>query len=82
MTKDQRLADLLLGVLNRQCKQLSSDPYANAFKLNAKQPSEWHDTTKPPMSSVVWEGKYELDSLAAFLKVSISILLAQGESWP
>ena len=68
---DAPLWSLLCGVLNRQSECLGKDVYANAFNLNAHgAKSDWvSDQTKPAMSAGVWEGKYELDSWAAFFKV-------------
>ena len=60
----------ILGVANRQMKSLRLDPYANAFKFSPSQPGEWtSDKVKPAPSELVWESKYELDSLAAYFKL-------------
>ena len=66
------LRDLIKGLIARQVKCLLSDPWANAFKKNAQGPtSEWAfaDDVTPPVSELVFECKFELDSLAAFFKV-------------
>ncbi len=65
---------LVRGLIQRQASCLLSDPWANAFKEHPGSPdSQWAfgDQVKPPVSDLVFESKFELDSLAAFLKVSI-----------
>ena len=69
--EDAHLFRMVLGVLNRQAQYVTGDTYANAFKMREHQGDWTSDFTHPPMSSHVWEGKYELDSLAAFFKASI-----------
>lgn len=66
---------LVLGVVNRQAFQVERDPYSNAFKQNTfnkdvANPWSVRDQVKPSPSMIVWESKYELDSVAAFLKIS------------
>lgn len=67
---DDGLKDMLRGVVMRQARSVLIDPYANAFNIEANGDGHQEDIRKPPMTPPVFEGKYELDSLAAFLKVS------------
>eukprot|EP00026_Physarum_polycephalum_P008214 Phypoly_transcript_08293.p1 GENE.Phypoly_transcript_08293~~Phypoly_transcript_08293.p1 ORF type:complete len:495 (+),score=79.24 Phypoly_transcript_08293:205-1485(+) len=73
-TKDPNLQQMLLGVVLRQAKSIMIDVYANAFidtyMFNITSP--WGGDIRIPKmnTSLVWEGKYELDSLAAFFKLS------------
>jgi len=72
------LASLYRGVINLQARYLLLDPYCNSFQ----PPVESHispsmngaasdDTVRPNYTNTsVFECKYELDSLAAFLEVS------------
>lgn len=74
--QEPKLWALLFGVVNRQSTCLGRDVYANAFNLTNHGKSDWaSDYTKPVMSRNVWEGKYELDSWAAFFKVHIGTSL-------
>ena len=67
---DAVLRDMLHGVVMRQARSVLLDPYANAFNLAANGNGHQDDTRTPPMTKSVYEGKYELDSLAAVLKSS------------
>eukprot|EP00605_Chrysophyceae_sp_TOSAG23-4_P000619 GSChrysophyteH1.ASY1.ANO1.698.1 assembled CDS len=71
---DERLSDMLQGLLARQSRSILIDSFANAFNPNASGSgnSDAHqsDIRKPPMQPAVFEGKYEIDSLCAFFKLS------------
>jgi len=73
-TLDGNLQNMLLGVVFRQAKSILIDAYANAFidTYLDNITSPWAgDIRYPAMNpSLVWEGKYELDSLTAFLRLS------------
>lgn len=70
--REEKLQKLFAGLVFRQTKCVLTDPYANAFKFPymdnpPRTPhwpggDHWHDE--------VWERKYELDSLAAFFRLS------------
>lgn len=67
--QDSRLSRLLCGVVNRQIRYVLHDAYANAFNYD-REGGPWQtDIRKPPMTAELHEGKYELDSLAAVLKM-------------
>lgn len=59
--KDQKLKELIAGVINRQVKCIHIDPYANAFN-DGPGHSEWmNDLTE--MKPELHERKWEIDSL-------------------
>ncbi|KXS13102.1 glycoside hydrolase family 125 protein [Gonapodya prolifera JEL478] len=69
----ESLRTLVLGLVYRQAKCVAAFPYANAFKRDGGQKGMWDgDAVTPdvPQGSVVWEAKWEVDSLAAFFKLS------------
>jgi meiotically up-regulated gene 157 (Mug157) protein len=58
----------------RMAKSVLIDSYANAFNFDDSKPGDHADDRRnPEMTNSVFEGKYELDSLAAFLKLSRSV---------
>ena len=75
-SKDQTIFDLILGAISTQVEYVFQYPYCNAFQPpppSGLQPydSSGGDTVSPVYdSNVVFECKYELDSLAHFLKLS------------
>eukprot|EP00622_Pseudochattonella_farcimen_P006724 FR742579.1.p1 GENE.FR742579.1~~FR742579.1.p1 ORF type:complete len:305 (+),score=31.78 FR742579.1:62-916(+) len=76
VAEDGGLSKLVQGLVRRQAKSILLDPYANAFNFNGSTTTgqdHQEDTRQPPMTPGVFEGKYELDSLAAFLKVSYAV---------
>jgi meiotically up-regulated gene 157 (Mug157) protein len=62
IAESPELADLVAGVLQRQFALIDHDPYANAFNREPTGAS-WdpNDISDDPL---VWEQKYEIDSLA------------------
>jgi len=67
---DTNLTNLIQGLIQRQANSILLDPYANAFNYNASGQGHQDDERKPPMEPYIFEGKYELDSLMSFVKVS------------
>ncbi|OJD18646.1 hypothetical protein AJ78_01342 [Emergomyces pasteurianus Ep9510] len=72
-TKDPKIKSLILGAINTQVEFVLQSPYCNAFQppppsgLKPVPPTQ-KDTVHPAYEkSVVFECKYELDSLANFL---------------
>lgn len=72
------IASLYRGVINLQTRYIQTDPFCNSFQppvesniSAAVNGAATDDTVKPTYSNTsVFECKYELDSLAAFLEVS------------
>lgn len=73
--KDPNIENLILGAINTQSEFVIQSPYCNAFQPPppSGQPpvsTDQKDTVHPAYEkSVVFECKYELDSLAAFLSL-------------
>ena len=65
--QDEELKEILRQIIKRQVGQILTDPYANAFNEKADGRGHQDKTEKHPM---VWERKYELDSLCAPLYLS------------
>jgi meiotically up-regulated gene 157 (Mug157) protein len=70
--RDAPLAAMLRGVVLRQARSVALDAYANAFNIGPNGNGHQDDVRTPPMTKGVFEGKYELDSLAAVLKSSFA----------
>lgn len=68
--EDPLLQELICGLINRHASDVLHDPFANAFNFNASGAGHQDDYRKPAMTPEVFEGKYELDSLAAVLKLA------------
>jgi meiotically up-regulated gene 157 (Mug157) protein len=58
---DEKMADLIEGVVNKQMAFICHDPYANAFNETANGKRYHDDQTE--MTPWLWERKYEIDSL-------------------
>lgn len=74
--EDKKLFNLILGAINTQAEYVIQSPYCNAFQpppaSNLAPSSNGQGDTVHPVyePSFVFECKYELDSLAAFVKLS------------
>src|ERR1700712_2257169 len=80
------LASLYRGVINLQARYILSAPHCNSFQppiesgLPPTQNQALPDNFSPAVSnSTVFECKYELDSLAAFLEISTNYYEKTGD---
>lgn len=69
ITEDEKLKDLVLGLVNRQVKCVLTDPYANAFYKDLSKVSEWNNDIPKPIPGV-HERKWEIDSLCYVVRLS------------
>ncbi|MFT8358885.1 glycoside hydrolase family 125 protein [Bifidobacterium aquikefiri] len=59
--EDEKIFDMIAGLVRQQFVYINMDPYANAFNEQMNYAGHQDDETK--MSGWVWERKYEIDSL-------------------
>ncbi|KAK9461194.1 uncharacterized protein V1516DRAFT_343505 [Lipomyces oligophaga] len=84
--KDEGLRQLILGAIHTQAEFLTSSPYCNAFQPPPQsnlQPSsnDQSDVVNPPYDpALVFECKYELDSLASFLDLANKYYASSGDA--
>ena len=79
--KDDKLKDLIAGVINRQTQYILKDPYANAFYDDPDKKGEWtsdHTEMKPG----VHERKYEIDSLCYPIRLGYHYWKTTGDTDP
>ncbi|KAJ2743595.1 hypothetical protein GGI20_003631 [Coemansia sp. BCRC 34301] len=83
---DLGLSALVAGLVNMQAEQIAEYPYANAYKPPKRSglvpgESDWarRDVVSPPPDlSLVFEAKFEIDSLASFFKLSTAYWRQHG----
>lgn len=76
--RSSALADTLWSVVARQFRLIDHDPYANSFNREADGAHyDDHDLNADPL---VWEQKYEVDSLAYPVTFAHALWLATGET--
>ena len=81
MKADDKLRQLIAGVINRQTRCILKDPYANAFYKDENKVSEWKgDLTE--MKRGVHERKWEIDSLCFPIRLAHGYWMASGDAGP
>jgi meiotically up-regulated gene 157 (Mug157) protein len=85
-TSTNSLASLYRGVINLQARYILEAPFCNSFQppvesgIGPSQNQQTPDDFTPPVgTSIAFECKYELDSLAAFLEISTNYYEATGD---
>jgi meiotically up-regulated gene 157 (Mug157) protein len=77
--QDNRLKQMIAGVINRQTKCILIDPYANAFNNEPKPDNEWmSDMTD--MNPMLHERKWEIDSLAYPIRLAYNYWKTTGDT--
>ena len=80
---DDKLRQLLEGVIRRQTRCLLIDPYANAFMANlSAAPLEWSTKDQTEMKQGVGERKYELDSICYPIRLAHGYWKSTGDTGP
>ncbi|GAB4154383.1 MAG: glycoside hydrolase family 125 protein [Winogradskyella sp.] len=67
--KDDKLKNLIKGLINRQVKCIIKDPYANAFYKDLEKESHWQSDEPTPIPGV-HERKWEIDSLCYVVRLA------------
>ena len=67
--KDDKIKNLIKGLINRQVKCIIKDPYANAFYKDLEKESHWQSDNPTPIPGV-HERKWEIDSLCYAVRLS------------
>ena len=77
--EDEKLKNLLKGVINKQIEFVLLDPYANAFYDDNQKVSEWkNDFTE--MKPGVHKRKWEIDSLCYVMRLSYHYWKTTGDT--
>jgi uncharacterized protein len=79
--QDDKLKQLIAGVINRQAKNIIKDPYANAFYKDENKVSEWKDDLTD-MKPGIHERKWEIDSLCYPVRLSYHYWKITGDTKP
>ncbi|MGC4036565.1 MAG: glycoside hydrolase family 125 protein [Chitinophagaceae bacterium] len=82
LKKDQKLQQLIAGVINRQTKNILLDPYANAFYKDETKVSEWKVTDITDMKAGIHERKWEIDSLCYPIRLAYKYWKTTGDTTP
>lgn len=79
---DEKLRQLIAGVINRQSRCIQLDPYANAFYKNDSKVSEWKQTDITDMKPGIHERKWEIDSLCYPIRLAHQYWKLTGDTSP
>ena len=79
---DDKLQQLIAGVINRQGKCIRKEPYANAFYKDENKISEWKHTDETDMKPGIHERKWEIDSLCYPIRLSHKYWQLTGDTTP
>lgn len=80
--KDEKLHQLIAGVINKQTTFILKDPYANAFYNDEAKISEWKDLDLTEMKPGVHERKWEIDSLCYPIRLAYHFWKETGDTKP
>lgn len=77
--EDPAIAEMIEGVVRRQMIYIDHDPYANAFNKTANGAC-WDAGDLTETSDLIWERKYEVDSLCYPLQLAFLLWRATGRT--
>ena len=77
--KDEKIKNLIKGLINRQAKCVIRDPYANSFYKDLKKISA-HNKDIPTPIAGVHEQKWEVDSLCYVIRLSYNYYKLTGDN--
>lgn len=81
--EDEKLRELLEGVIRRQARMILLDPYANAFMRDENDaPLKWAVQDKTEHHAGVGERKWEVDSLCYTIRLAHGYWKATGDTKP
>jgi len=66
--ENKEIRQLIKGLIERHFQMIHIDPYANAF--NEAENNQGHQTDQTDMQPIIWERKYEIDSLCYPVQLS------------
>ena len=79
INEDEKLKNLVKGLINRQVKCILTDPYANAFYKDLTKVSQYNEDIPNPIPGV-HERKWEIDSLCYHIRLSYEYYKLTGDN--
>lgn len=76
--ESDEIKQLIKGLIERHFQMIHVDPYANAFNETANHEGHQDDHTK--MEPIIWERKYEIDSLCYAIQLSYLYYKTTGDT--
>ncbi|MFD2305420.1 glycoside hydrolase family 125 protein [Enterococcus termitis] len=76
--QDEKIKQLIKGLIDRQIKCILIDPYANAF--NETENGHCYHQDNTDMNGWIWERKYEVDSLCYPIELAYLLWKKTGET--
>ncbi|MDN6731789.1 MAG: glycoside hydrolase family 125 protein, partial [Atopostipes suicloacalis] len=68
VNESEEIRSIIKGLIERHFQMVAIDPYANAFNESANNAGHQEDLTE--MKPIIWERKYEIDSLAYTIQLA------------